>query len=376
MQREFFGFRILRFFVLGIFTFAFPKLALAMDAKDKAVAGQVLGGAMLTYVVYDTVKSLCNCAAISPCAPENPTQTCPSTGMNVMAALGAAGMILSAIETEDATQGGGGPGGFPTPDGGGGGGGGPGGGDPFGGAGPCDNDPLCSCSGPNAASNPLCSSNKPQALRDFANKIKDDINSGTLPLPENMTLDDFNSKFDQELGNFDTAVGIANGTIDPSALEGSGFGNFSKDGKAGAGGSKGGFSEDAVDGASGGGGGSGGLGSTVGPKDRSGLGKTVWNGLLDMLDDATGKSLTLWQRATRRYQGERGQRALLMARMEMIRNRGRKLAMERQSALKSKSVVKAAKKKSLSAKTKNPSAPKNQKAKTLSKSSAQSAPLK
>ncbi len=45
-----------------------------------------------------------------------------------------------------------------------------------------------------------------------------------------------------------------------------------------------------------------------------------WNGMLDMLDRNTGKSLTIWQRATRRYQGgPKGKRALMMARFEHIR---------------------------------------------------------
>ncbi len=50
------------------------------------------------------------------------------------------------------------------------------------------------------------------------------------------------------------------------------------------------------------------------------LGSVDWNGLLDMLDSKTGKSLTLWQRATRRYQGgPSGKRAVMLARMEIIR---------------------------------------------------------
>ncbi len=60
----------------------------------------------------------------------------------------------------------------------------------------------------------------------------------------------------------------------------------------------------------------------AGPADRSGLGKARLNGGLDMLDDETGKSLTIWQRATRRYQGDsRGSRALFMAKMEYMRKK-------------------------------------------------------
>jgi hypothetical protein len=75
--------------------------------------------------------------------------------------------------------------------------------------------------------------------------------------------------------------------------------------------------EEAV--ADGGGSGSDGKGKGNSHIDGS-LVDTDWNGLLDMIDSNSGKSLTLWQRATRRYQGgPKGRRALTMARMEHIR---------------------------------------------------------
>lgn len=345
------------------------KVSHSQDAKAASAMSAVMGGMMVATSVRDLGTS-------GPACGTGSAWDCVNATLSVGVIIGGAYSIITSLTSKDSTTGSNGPGFTPPP--GGGPGGGPNGpvGNPFDGSNFCGGDPSCSCTTPEAAANPLCSPDPRKSLGDLAAQAKAIIadNPG-LDFGNGVSADSLLKDLDNNLRAFENAFGVATGEIDPSALEGSGFGNFSKDGKAGSG-SKGGYSEDAVDGASGGGGGSGGVGSTVGPKDRSGLGKTVWNGLLDMLDDATGKSLTLWQRATRRYQGERGQRALLMARMEMIRNRGRKLAMERQSALKSKSVVKAAKKKSLSAKTKNPSAPKNQKAKSISKSSAQSAPLK
>jgi hypothetical protein len=57
----------------------------------------------------------------------------------------------------------------------------------------------------------------------------------------------------------------------------------------------------------------------VGPINAK-LGKVEWNGGLDMVDSETGKSLTLWERATRRYMGSPdGKRGFTLARIEFVR---------------------------------------------------------
>jgi hypothetical protein len=68
-------------------------------------------------------------------------------------------------------------------------------------------------------------------------------------------------------------------------------------------------------------------GLQVGPTGAY-LDKTEWNGALDQIDPRTGKSLTLWQRATRRYMGTPdGQRGYTLARIEGLRQQSiRKLA--------------------------------------------------
>jgi hypothetical protein len=64
----------------------------------------------------------------------------------------------------------------------------------------------------------------------------------------------------------------------------------------------------------------GGLGKT-GPTGAY-LDKTDWNGQLDMINPNTGKSLTIWERATRRYMGTPdGQRGYTMARIESLRKK-------------------------------------------------------
>jgi hypothetical protein len=70
----------------------------------------------------------------------------------------------------------------------------------------------------------------------------------------------------------------------------------------------------------------------VGPASTVGLGNAIPLNGLTMVDELTGKELTLWQRATRRYQGEQGSRALRLARVEFTRQevKARKLALEKQ----------------------------------------------
>jgi hypothetical protein len=97
-----------------------------------------------------------------------------------------------------------------------------------------------------------------------------------------------------------------------------------------------------------------GKGKLAGPSD-SVLGNVTWNGSLDMIDAESGKSLTLWQRATRRYQGDKdGTRAFTMARVEYIRSK----ALKRMAAQeKSKSVPVASARKPASVASPPPVAP-------------------
>jgi hypothetical protein len=71
--------------------------------------------------------------------------------------------------------------------------------------------------------------------------------------------------------------------------------------------------------AAGGGGGRERGNDKVGPVDAK-LNPVEWNGGLDMVDSETGKSLTIWERATRRYMGTpEGKRGFTMARIEHLR---------------------------------------------------------
>lgn len=64
----------------------------------------------------------------------------------------------------------------------------------------------------------------------------------------------------------------------------------------------------------------------VGPVGAS-LGNVEWNGSLDMVDSQSGKSLTLWERATRRYMGTPdGKRGFSMARIEFLRSQSPSLS--------------------------------------------------
>ncbi|MEO6460028.1 MAG: hypothetical protein ABIO95_06235, partial [Bdellovibrionota bacterium] len=89
-------------------------------------------------------------------------------------------------------------------------------------------------------------------------------------------------------------------------------------------------------GAFGGSGGAGGVGPTGAYLDA-----TLWNGQLDAIDPNTGKSLTLWQRATRRYMGTPdGQRGYTLARIESLRKKAtQKIAAAAETTVQKKRVA-------------------------------------
>jgi len=188
----------------------------------------------------------------------------------------------------------------------------------------------CDCSGPDSGLNPLCS---PDALKNLSKELanaKSMLESGMLTPADGTSLEDALAGFDNATAMADA---LANGTIpNVEGVSGTDFagdpgsGNGNKAGKGGA--------TSVIEGNSGGG--LAGFGSDnkikAGPANRDGLGKTLWNGLLDMVDDESGRSLTIWQRATRRYQGNDGQRAFQLAKIESIRTQKFKITRKDGSA--------------------------------------------
>ncbi len=234
---------------------------------------------------------------------------CWQLGMNVLAIAGGALSVVSSLMSMGAQKGGGrstsgGPGYLtanPT--------------DPLIKQLGCIDLANCGC-GPNeAATNPMCSP-------DGLDKIKADIENakslyatGEIPLPEGKTPEGMLGELDNalaELGKAESA--LATGDLGDIAAT-DGLGNGRGTGKKGAGGMGGG---DGMGGGAYGGFGGGGA-VKAGPADRSGLGSALSVNELNMIDEATGKKLTIWQRATRRYQGEGSRRALMMSRAEFIR---------------------------------------------------------
>lgn len=351
------------YMALSIFAY---KPQVAFSEGDTQILGNVasgLGSALIVQGVMNLVNSSADCSTAGtgggaatpgggtsspPPAPvggvpqtqqTSAADKCPSTATNLGVIGGGLVVIAAAVLTADSSKGS--DGGF----------------NPFNQQNNNDNKPKekknnpfnnssvcgdtgdCGCSLPTASSNPLCASDPAAKFKELTDDFRNLASSGSVPLPDGKTLDEILSELDSQLGTIEAAVKVANGEMSSAdglaALEGAGFGNFSKDGKSGSRSGEAGFEDSGFGSSSSSGGGSG--SASVGPKDRSGLGKTLWNGLLDMLDETSGKSLTLWQRVTRKYQGDRGHRALAMARMELIRNKALRLASEREMALKKNS---------------------------------------
>ncbi len=203
---------------------------------------------------------------------------------------------------------------------------------------------LCNCSGPSAATNPVCN---PDAITKDIPRIKSDIERGIISPPDGKSKEDFFNDLDNLAKDLGTLNGIATGALPDSAIaelssiKGSGFNSAGRAGAGDAG--AGDFNEDSgfSNGSSGGGllGAFGSGSKTVGPADTTGLGRALFDGLLNLIDAATGKDLTVFQRNTRRLQSfeDKGKRAFAMARIEQIRQ----AALKYKESLKTKTLAKA-----------------------------------
>jgi len=190
------------------------------------------------------------------------------------------------------------------------------------------NDPICNCSGANASSNILCGPDAIKKVQAEVIKQKENLQNGNLPIPENSTFDALVAGFEKaEAGLNDLLKGkmpsysdIDSGNLGES-VAGSHAGSNGK--SLGSEILAGGSSDFQFD-----------LNSLqagkhkFGADDKAGLGKaSIVNGL-DIQDDETGKSLTIWQRLTRRMNGdERASRAYFLAKMEYLRRQ----SMEKQN---------------------------------------------
>jgi hypothetical protein len=194
----------------------------------------------------------------------------------------------------------------------------------------CSNNPAeCGCTPENSIGNPACDPEAFKNLAGNAQRFRQDVQDGKIANPDGKDLNEDLAKLDTALGQLaaltsgEGASGADSGEIAGGAL---GFGE-----STGAGSGRGAsFSTSFKTEGSGSASGSG--AGRVGPASTEGLGNAIPLNGLTMVDELTGKELTLWQRATRRYQGDQGSRALRLARVEYTRQevKTRKLALEQQ----------------------------------------------
>lgn len=174
----------------------------------------------------------------------------------------------------------------------------------------------CGCTGPDAALNPVCSNDALNKLNENLDAARAVITSGA-GVPEGTDINSALAELDAGQAKLNEALSalsaFESGELSPESFANAGKGQ----------GYTGGAAE--FDDFGGGGGFGGGSGIKAGPEDRAGLGRAVAINQLDLMDPDTGKNLTLWQRATRRYQGgQDGKRAFHMARVEFIRQQSKK----------------------------------------------------
>jgi hypothetical protein len=360
-MESFFRHAFLRVFCLGLaFGMTPMKHARATDMAGMAGMATSLGMAGMSIAALDTGGSVadCACMATSTKCPTGVAGHCMMLGLNVVSIGLMAMMMFSGEESEAATTG------DPTdptiPPGGGGGT-------------PPPNFDSNMCAGA-AATSYLCTGGAfdldkvDTGIEDF----KDLYETGKLDVPNGDKHLVALTKAREALGNIKAGLppGVTQSELSgliaeaSEGMEGLGGGALGLAGLAGGGGGGPGGGEganggeDGAYGSAGDGadwdemaGGEGGLGKAgkgkkgkntrTGPNDAV-LGAVTWNGSLDMVDANTGKSLTLWQRATRRYQGDKeGARAFTMARIEHIRSQAHKRLAQ---AEKSKAPVVAARK--------------------------------
>jgi hypothetical protein len=213
-----------------------------------------------------------------------------------------------------------------------------------------DNNPICDCTGPDSATNPVCN---PEFVAKGVEIIKTGLKNGDFVPPDGETPEKLTEKLDSLLGDLNLINGVVAGGQPESSLaelsgvRGSGFGSAGRTGLSRAG--KDAFNENTqVSGSNFGSFGSSSSGSNVaGPADRTGLGKTIFDGLLNIINADSGEDLSIFQRNTRRHQGDNGTRSFMMARIEQIR----------QSALKYRDKLSAPAKLAKSSPTQKPRKP-------------------
>jgi hypothetical protein len=160
----------------------------------------------------------------------------------------------------------------------------------------------------------------PQDIKDSATRAKELLSAGVATPPQGMTVEDAIDSINRGLLDAESALADASKFLD-NAGNGSPNLNASNDTSdlSGTGGATAGQTltpdQDAL---------SGsvlrkGKTNTIGHTNATGLGNVQLNNLLDMSDSETGRSLTIWERATRRYYGKNNDRLLFLARLEFIR---------------------------------------------------------
>jgi hypothetical protein len=203
----------------------------------------------------------------------------------------------------------------------------------------CEKNPqICQCSGTAASSSPICN---PNTVNSQIPTIKKGLTDGTIALPPGSSLEDTLAALDALPDNLAVASSVLTGSKPNSELaklsgiRGSGGGKTAR-GKSGQAGLDAFNESSGFDASAGGGFGLGTGGRPASPVDTKGLGGIVFDGSLNVIDSDTGNSLSLWERATRRYQGEslfKG-RAVMMARVENIKKLARVAAQEKRDGKK------------------------------------------
>ena len=337
-----------------------PAIAEAQGSDWAGTAGSALmmGGMAMAMLSTDLGGSVTDCACVSSCNPV-PWQKCAMAAMIVAGiGLSIASMFMSS-GSGNAVKSGGGAGGGAI------------GSNSANGTPPpwnqsCNDNPSsCGFDQAGAADNPGCN---PAALPKIIGKVDDTLKlaeKGLIDPGPNTSLDAFindlkKNKADLEKLNDAIASGDTSGV--DGLFGGQGGGNAAIAGAADRASAGSGGYDTSTDA------GGAGVASTdasktkAGPNDRTGLGLIDLRNGLSVTDAKTGNELTLWQRATRRYQGitnldTEGKRGFFMARMEQLRSRALNVARARQTAAELPVVAKAEAKSAVKTEAKDSRAP-------------------
>jgi hypothetical protein len=283
-----------------------------LDAAAIGNGVSALGTTMMTIAIIDSMGSGASCSCVVSTGTECPkgvAMMCGMMGLNILVAIASLIPIGSGQDTAASVAGGtpnlGELAGF-DPD------------QPLAGLVGCPNgSPACDCSGPSASMNILCGRGSLENVKAQLGQIATDIQAGTLPIPDGQTPEGLLSSIQDANAGLDSLLnGQIPGVESASIGDSIGGGKSSGGGKAGTEILGGGFDTSFANGAG---------PKKAGPADRAGLGKISLINGLDAIDEETGKSLTIWQRLSRRTQGdEQGSRSFLMAKIEAMRKQASK----------------------------------------------------